>query len=259
MSAERPTAPDYSGRELLIATIADLLDGVSHVAVGASSPIPAAAAMLLRARSEMTGRRRLRISILGSQQHNFFTNGGVELFDCAAQGRVDAFFLGGGQIDGEANINLVGTGDYPTNEVRWPGCFGSAFLYFTVPRVILFREEHSPRVLVDKVDYVSAPGTSTGVARSGGPHALVTGKALFSFDSARKRFALRSVHRGATAAEVRANTGFDYDVPADPPQTTAPDAAALALLRGRVTQELAETYPQFAELLRSERAAAPAG
>jgi glutaconate CoA-transferase subunit B len=256
MSARPRTAQDYSERELLIAAIADLLDGVGHVAVGASSPIPAAAAMLLRARNEISGGRRLRISILGSQQHNFFTNGGVELFDCAAQGRVDAFFLGGGQIDGQANINLVGTGDYPTNEVRWPGCFGSAFLYFLVPRVILFREEHSPRVLVDKVDYVSAPGTSEGVARSGGPYALLTGKALFSFDPSRKRFALRSVHRGVAATDVRANTGFDYDSPTDPPQTAAPDAATLALLRGRVTQELAETYPQFAELLRSELAAA---
>jgi glutaconate CoA-transferase subunit B len=259
MSAQPKMAPPYSGRELLIATIADLLDGVRHVAVGASSPIPAAGAMLRRARNETFGREPLRISILGSQQHNFFTNGGVELFDCAAQGRVDAFFLGGGQIDGEANINLIGTGDYPNNEVRWPGCFGSSFLYFVVPRVILFREEHSPRVLVDKVDYVSAPGTSTGAHRRGGPYALLTGMALFSFDASRRRFALRSAHRGSTAADIRANTGFDYDQPAEPPQTSAPDAATLALLRGRVTQELAETYPQFAELWRSELAAAVAG
>jgi len=256
MSTQVATAEDYSAHELLIATIADLLDGVRHVAVGASSPIPAAGAMLLRARNETSGRERVRISILGSQEHNFFTNGGVELFDCAAQGRVDAFFLGGGQIDGQANINLVGTGEYPMNDVRWPGCFGSAFLYFLVPRVILFREEHSPRVLVEKVDYVSAPGTSEGIARSGGPYALLTGKALFFFDPARKRFALRSVHRGSTAADVRANTGFDYDSPAVPPQTKAPDAATLAILRDRVAQELAETYPQFAQMLRSEFAAA---
>jgi len=256
MSAHAGTAPRHSPRELLIATIADLLDGVRHVAVGASSPIPAAGAMLLRARNEMSGRERVRISILGSQEHNFFTNGGVEIFDCAAQGRIDAFFLGGGQIDGQANINLVGTGDYPRNEIRWPGCFGSAFLYFVVPRVILFREEHSSRVLVDKVDYISAPGTSEGIARSGGPYALLTGKALFSFDSARKRFALRSVHAGSGAADVRANTGFDYDAPDDVPQTRMPDDATLAILRGRVARELAETYPQFAQLLRSELAAA---
>ena len=59
----------------------------------------------------------MRVSVLGSERHNPFTDGGRELFDCAAQGRIDAFFLGGGQIDGGANINLVGVGGYP----REPG------------------------------------------------------------------------------------------------------------------------------------------
>ena len=241
-----------SSREILIVAIADLLTGVRTVAVGASSPIPAAGAMLLRARNEMRGRTRIRIAVLGSREHNFFTNGAFELFDCAAQGRIDAFFLGGGQIDGQANINLVGTGDYPRTDVRWPGSFGSAFLYYAVPRVILFREEHSRRVFVDKVDFVSAPGTSEGIVRTGGPYALLTGLALFDFDKERKRFRLRSVHRGATSAEVKANTGFDYDAPTSPPITVEPDAETLALLRGRVRQELAETYPQFAASLVEE-------
>jgi len=242
-------------REILIATIADLLTGVRLVAVGASSPIPAAGAMLLRARNEARGLTPVRIIVLGSREHNFFTNGAVELFDCAAQGRVDAFFLGGGQIDGQANINLVGTGDYPNSDIRWPGSFGSAFLYYVVPRVILFREEHSPRVFVEKVDFISAPGTSEGVVRNGGPYALLTGLALFDFDKARKRFRLRSVHRGVSSTDVRANTGFDYDEPADVPTTAEPDAETLALLRGRVTRELAETYPQFAGTLAADRAA----
>ena len=216
------------------------------VAVGASSPIPAAGAMLLRARNQALGREPVRIAVLGSRQHNFFTNGAFELFDCAAQGRIDAFFLGGGQIDGQANVNLVGTGEYPNVDVRWPGSFGSAFLYFVVPRVILFREEHSPRVLVDKVDFISAPGSSEGVVRTGGPHALLTNKALFDFDKNRRRFVLRGVHGGASAEDVRANTGFEYDAPENVRPTPEPDARTLELLRGRVTEELAETYPQFA-------------
>jgi glutaconate CoA-transferase subunit B len=247
-----------SAREILIATIADLLDGVRTVAVGMSSPIPAAGAMLLRARNEARGRERVRVIVLGSRQHNFFTNGAFELFDAAAQGRIDAFFLGGGQIDGEANINLVGTGDYPASEVRWPGSFGSAFLYYLVPRVILFREEHSSRVFVDKVDFISAPGASNGVMRRGGPHALLTGMALFDFDKARRRFRLRSTHPGVTQEEVRANTGFDFDAPELVPTTPSPDAETLALLRGRVTTELAECYPQFAEALAAERRHEPA-
>ena len=153
-------AGERERRELLINAIAGLLDGIRHVAVGASSPVPAAGAMLLRARNERDGKPPVKISILGSQQHNFFTNGAVEVFDCAAQGRVDAFFLGGGQIDGAGNINLVGTGDYPKTDVRWPGSFGSAYLYHLVPRVILFREEHSPRVFVPKVDFISAAATT---------------------------------------------------------------------------------------------------
>jgi glutaconate CoA-transferase, subunit B len=237
MSACRP-------QELLIDVLAGMLEGLGHVAVGAASPIPGAAALLARERSA----GRLRVSVLGSERHNPFTDGGRELFDCAAQGRVDAFFLGGGQIDGQANINLVGVGGYPASKVRWPGSFGSAYLYFLVPRVILFREEHSPRVLVPEVDFISAPGTSpANVYRPGGPYALVTGRAVFRFERARARFVLASVHPGHTAGEVRENTGFDFDLPATLAQTPAPSPATLALIRGPVGAAIAETYPRFAE------------
>lgn len=245
---DRPVAP----REHLIVTIARLLAGCRHVAVGASSPIPAAGAMLARALGDADN-ETMRISILGSVAHNFFTNGGVELFDCAAQGRIDAFFLGGGQIDGAGNINLVAAGPYPTPRVRWPGSFGSSYLAFLVPRIILFREEHSRRVLVDKVDFVSAPGTSPeGVFRTGGPQALVTGKAHFAFDRSAGRFRLETIHPGQTLDEIIGATGFAFDHAAAPEVTPPPDPGTLDLLRGRVLDELAETYPGFAEDLGRE-------
>src|SRR4029453_12739348 len=90
-----------SRQELLIFTIAQLLEGCRHVAVGAASPIPGAGALLCRARAKA----RMFVTVLGSRRYNGTTSGGVELFDMAGQGRVDAFFLGGGQIDGHANIN----------------------------------------------------------------------------------------------------------------------------------------------------------
>ncbi|MBJ7403728.1 MAG: CoA synthetase [Bradyrhizobium sp.] len=250
---------DVLPREVLICTIARLLDGVRHVAVGASSPIPAAGAMLLRAMKEADGTVGPRISILGSVEHNFFTNGSAELFDCAGQGRIDAFFLGGGQIDGLGNVNLVGTGDYPRSSVRWPGSFGSAYLYFVVPRVILFREEHTPRVFVEKVDFISAPGVSPeGVFRSGGPVALLTGKGLFRFDKTRPGFELESVHPGHDLAEIKQATGFQFAHDAEPRQTQLPDRPTLDLLRGRVFDELAETYPEFAAQMRRELGAVDA-
>jgi glutaconate CoA-transferase, subunit B len=239
--------PEFTPTELLVAVIARLLEGCRHVAVGSQSPIPGSAALLARELSRARGREPMRVSVLGSRRHNFFTSGGVELFDLAAQGRIDAFFLGGGQIDGRANINLTGTGEWPGSQVRWPGAFGSAHLYFLVPRVILFREEHTRRVFVPKVDLVTAPGTSAeGVYRPGGPRALVTRLALFSFDRARRRFRLESVHPGHTLEEVLDNTGFEFDRPAFVPRTPGPEPGRLALIRGKVRSEIAETYPRFA-------------
>lgn len=240
-------------RETLIYSIARLLEGVRHVAVGASSPIPAAGAMLRRALNDGDGGEAVKISILGSVEHNFFTNGSAELFDCAGQGRIDAFFLGGGQIDGTGNINLVGVGDYPNGTVRWPGSFGSAYLYFVVPRIILFREEHSVRVLVNKVDFISAAGVSErNIHRTGGPYALLTGKGLFHFDKERENFRLTSLHTGHELAEVVEATGFDFDYSLEPERTPDPDTSILQLLRGRVLDELSETYPEFAAEMRHE-------
>lgn len=233
----------FNAIELLVAVIARLLAGCRHVAVGAASPIPGSGALLARELSQGA----MRASVLGSRKNSFFTNGGVELFDLAAQGRIDAFFLGGGQIDGEANINLVGTGGYPASRVRWPGSFGSAYLYFLVPRVILFREEHTRRVMVPKVDFISAPGVSEpGIYRPGGPYALLTGLGLFSFDRGRRRFRLESVHPGHTLEELLDHTGFDFDRADRVPQTAAPDPLWLGLIRGKVREEIAETYPRFA-------------
>ncbi len=234
-----------SGRTaFLIATLAHLLDGARRVAVGAQSPIPGSAAFL--ARAQRLGPER--ITVLGSRRHNDFTEGGRELFDRAAQGRIDAFFLGGAQIDGSANINLVAVGDYARPKARFPGSFGSSYLYFLIPRVILFREEHTPRTLVERVDFVSAPGTSpANVYRPGGPVALVTGRCVFAFDRAAGRFTLASVHPWSSVEEVRAETGFAYDAPQDVKVTPEPDAATLALIHGPVRDQIAETYPAFAE------------
>jgi len=232
-------------REAMLAAILRRLEGCRTIAVGASSPLPGTAALLARAKWGA------RVLMLGSRRHNSFTEGGRELFDFAAQGRLDAFFLSGGQIDGQANINLLGIGAYPDGlRQRFPGSFGSAYLYFLVPRVILFREEHEPRTMPARVDVVSAPGTSPpGVFRPGGPVALVTGRCVFGFDRARGRFALESVHAGETAAGVRAATGFGYD-DADAAATTPGLAEEdRALVRERVAAEIAETYPRFAATL----------
>jgi len=234
-------APPESFRdeELLADVICRLIGDVRHVAVGAASPIPATAALLAREK----GGGRPYVSLLGSRDHTFFTDGSRELFDCAGQGRIDVFFLSGGQIDGEGNINLVSVGDYAHPKARFPGSFGSAYLYYVVPKVILFRVEHSRRTLVPKVDFISAPGGSAdNVFRPGGPIALVTNRCLFDF----------------SVAEVIEHTGFDFDQPDEVPVTPAPSADTLRLMRGSVGPMLAEVYPQFAKSVFGVKAPAPA-
>jgi glutaconate CoA-transferase subunit B len=221
--------------ELLASLIARLIADARHVAVGAASPIAASACELLRAQG-----KPLRVTRLHKRKGNPFTEGSRELFDLAGQGRIDYFFLGGAQIDGEANINLV-----RAEGRRFPGSFGSAFMYFTC-RTVLFRDEHSRRVLVPRVEFISAPGWSPPeVVRRGGPVALVTGKALFRWQPEKRRFRLESVHPGHTASEVREATGFEYDT-AEVHETPAPPPAELELLRGPVAAQIAADYPDFA-------------
>lgn len=236
---------DYSQEELLICVIARLLEGVDHIAVGVASPIPGSASLLQRNLSNGA----TRVTVLNSLKLQALNDGVTELFDMAAQGRIGAFFLSGGQIDGRANINLVGVGDYPQMKVRWSGSFGSALLYYLVPRVILFRDEHTRRTMVDKVDFISAPGVSDeGVYRPGGPHALVTNLCLFSFQKEKARFRLESIHPGHTLEEVLDNTGFEFDRPeGEIPETSAPEYDRLAMLRGPLAREIADPYPNFAK------------
>ena len=190
----------YAREELLACVIARLLHGARHAAIGASSPIPASGCLLFKQKQP-----GFRVSLQQRRNANPFTEGSRELFDLAGQGRIDTFFLGGAQIDGTGAINLV-----RADGRRFPGSFGSAYMYPVTRNVVLFREEHSPRVLVPKVEFVSARGN---------PKALLTGKALFSWREG--RFKLESVHE--EGFDVRANTGFEFDekprTPLTPPPT----------------------------------------
>jgi glutaconate CoA-transferase subunit B len=59
-------------------------------------------------------------------------------------------------------------------------------------------------------------------------------------------------------AEVKENTGFAFNLPAEVVETPLPSPATLALIRGPVGAAIAETYPRFAERVLGVRAAASA-
>ena len=207
-----------------------IADG-ERVGVGVNSPIPAAG-VLLAQRTHAPG---LRFRLPGVEGSVPFV-GSKEFFDYAQRGRLDLFFLSGVQIDARARINMHVLGDYERPRRRFPGAFGSAVLYPVVRRVILFRTEHSPRVFVPRVDFVTAAGR---------PERVVTPRAVLGYDGAAERLVLDSYHPGESVESVRAATGFELPVTDGAGETAPPTPAELRVLREEVYPLLAPVYPAF--------------
>src|SRR5260370_36282926 len=124
-----PELSEPKPEELLIDVVLRLISGAKHVAIGANSPIPAAAAFL----AQRLGGGRPYVSLQQSAKHNLFTDGGRELFDAAGQRRIDRVFLSGGRIAGQGDINLVAGGGHARPEARLSRSRGRARRPFAVP------------------------------------------------------------------------------------------------------------------------------
>ncbi|MFN8559209.1 MAG: CoA-transferase, partial [Dehalococcoidia bacterium] len=99
-----------------------------------------------------------------------------------------------------------------------PGGAGSALILPTAKRTILWRTQHTPRSLVERLDFVTATGN---VDR------LVTPLCVFRRDDG--VFTLEALAPGATVERVRQATGFFFHAPHAPPEL-APTAAELHAL-----------------------------
>ncbi len=233
-----------SPEELMIYLLAQEVRDDEFSATGTLSPIPAAACYL----AKETHAPKAKLLIFHSPEWPFECEL-EELFDLAQQGRLGLFFLSGAQIDRRANINLIAIGDYERPKVRLPGGAGSAMLYLYARRSALFMRRQSARSLVEKVDFITAPGGSPdsaeGVERIGGPTRLVTDVAVFDYVPD-QGLVLASIHPWATADEVRHKTGFELPEADGVPTTETPDAETLGLIRGKVKERLAKAYPAFA-------------
>lgn len=228
--------------EVMAAAIARQLRDGETVAVGSVSPIPASACLLAR----RAHAPRARLILLGNPERFPFNGGMQEFYNFAMRGRIDVFFASGAQIDQHGSINLSFIGDPARPKVRLPGGRAQGVLPFTVKRLILFRTDHSRRVFVPRVDFVTAPAEAPeGVYHVGGLSTVVTDLCVLAYRRERKRLELASLHPGVSLEDVQARTGFPLHAPAPAPATPAPTPGELDLLRGPVRDELAAYYPQF--------------
>ena len=167
------------------------------------------------------------------------------------------FFIGGVQVDPHGNTNLIGVGpDYATLRFRGPGSVGTPTLSTHVGRYYIVLNSHSPRILVERCDYMSTCGWGDGGADArkklglpgGGPKYCVTPLCVMDFGEEDKHMRLHSVHPGVTPEAVQAQTGFALKIPDQVPTTpyTNPGRVARAAYPGRSRRPFEEDVEERA-------------
>jgi glutaconate CoA-transferase subunit B len=89
-----------------------------------------------------------------------------DFYDLCARGGLDLVYLGCAQIDAEGRTNVSAIGSWENPKVRLPGGGGAAVMLPTAKRVVTWRTDHTPRALVDKLDFVTAAGNMTALVTS---------------------------------------------------------------------------------------------
>lgn len=242
--AQTPSASDSQlpSSDFMAVAMARLLRDGERVFHGVASPLPAAA-ILLAKRLHAPGLIYLNITgsvdpvparLPRSTVDPALLRGTLsvvtlaELFDLSARGELDTAFLGGVQIDGAGRINMSVIGDFVRPKVRLPGGAGSALILPTAKRTILWRTQHTPRSLVERLDFVTAAGN---VDR------LVTPLCVFRLDGEQgtgdreqaARFTLEARAPGIPVEQIAEATGFVFRRPAAVPELV-PTAAELEAL-----------------------------
>lgn len=244
-------------RETAAVFISRLIRNGEYISLGTNLPVPTAGVLL----AHLTYAPDLKLNVM-----NYFTNlSGIARFDDLNQvaspkvGKwaeaimsleqmfdavvhMDLCFAGGMQIDRYGNANLLGVGDGPGGwKVRGPGAVGTASVMAGVKRFILYTNDHSPRTLVERCQYVTAVGWDTGGAdarrrlglKGGGPVWCITPRAAFDFHPDTKEMRLRHLFSG-TVDEAVTQMGFRPVIAPDLSPAPAPTAEELAVLRTRV-------------------------
>jgi len=253
-----PPADDYTIDELMIAVLAAQFHDGEQTTNGMASFLPVAAFMLARMthapeliwlassgglepRPERIPASTLeaplwRDSIMYIDQYTDFWN-------FVLTGRwIQKFCVGAAQLDqfGNANNSVIGS-DYHAPKVRLPGTAGLADMGSIGKKLYYWNPRHSPRSLVEKVDYISAAGFLDGgdarrrLGLEGGPELVVTNLAVMDFEPVSKRMRLQSVHPGIAPEQVQDETGFELLMPrGSVPETKAPTQEQVRLIREKI-------------------------
>lgn len=161
-----------------------------------------------------------------------------------AAGDVGLGFIGGAEVDRYGNLNTSLIGDWNRPEVRLPGSGGAGDIASLSQRLAIIMQ-HDRHRLRERVDFVTSPGYGypdeegpageawrerVGLPR-GGPAALITTLAVFTFDPETGEALLQSYHPGTTVEQVQEQTGWKLRLAADCAETLPPSNEELQVIR----------------------------
>jgi glutaconate CoA-transferase subunit B len=142
-----------------------------------------------------------------------------DFYDLCARGGIDTVFLGAVQIDAAGRTNVSAIGAFERPKVRLPGGGGAAMMMPTAGRVILWRTQHTRRVFVERLDFVTGAGNVDRVVTP-----------MCVFRRVDGRLQVEALLPGATADAVRENTGFDLGAEGDWPVLAVPSEEEIRAL-----------------------------
>lgn len=147
------------------------------------------------------------------------------VFDIVWSGRRHVM-MGATQVDRFGNQNISCVGPHERPKVQLIGARGAPGNTVNHP-TSYWVPNHSPRVFVRNVDFVSGVGNDRGAH---GIRRIVTNLCVFDFETPDRSARLASVHPGVTVEDVVANTGFEVDTSAVE-ESRAPTDEELRLIR----------------------------
>ena len=131
--------------------------------------------------------------------------------------KVDLEFLRPAQVDEFGNINNTFIGNYKNPKVRLPGGMGVDDVMTFIKKIILYIPNHSRRIFVKKVDFVTAHGWDKGK----GPDKIITNMCIFEFPN--KKITLTAINPEYTLEDVKRETGFNFKISKEIKNMIIPD------------------------------------
>jgi acyl CoA:acetate/3-ketoacid CoA transferase beta subunit len=157
------------------------------------------------------------------------------VFDTLWSGRRHVM-MGATQIDRFGNQNIVCIGAFERPKAQLLGMRGAPGNTLNHP-TSYWIPNHSTKVFVERVDVVSGVGYDRAAAlgeRAARFHEIrrvVSNLGVFDFDTPDHSMRLASVHAGVSVDEVLENTGFELAIGGEIPETRAPTARELQIIR----------------------------